>query len=258
MQHERSACEEQHVASLYQDSAVAENYIQQRFAFSWGQLLHQKQVAEVNRIIRTYQPASILEVAPGPARLATELHGVRRGVMLEYSEEMITLAKRRLEMAGQASRWDIRHGNAFELEHLQDQFDLLYTFRFIRHFHAADRERLYRGMRACLNPGGVLMFDVVNRVMREKLEAQNTQKSPDELDVYDVTYSQGEFGREMAAHGFAVLSLRPVIQQFFLQRWVSCTFDHRIRSLSLAMVQVCEVLPSQHPLEWIAVCRKAA
>ena len=80
MQHERGAYEEQHVASLYQDSAVAENYIQQRFTFSWGQLLHQKQVAEVNRIIRTSQPASILEVAPGPARLATELHGVRRGV----------------------------------------------------------------------------------------------------------------------------------------------------------------------------------
>src|SRR4029450_11663710 len=129
------ACAERSVAALYKDNEVAESYIQQRFQWSWSRLLHNTQVTEVNRVIRAYAPDRVLEVAPGPARLTTEIQGVKHGVMIEYSEEMLRLAKRRLALAGCANVWDVRHGNAFELGHLREQFDLSFTFRFIRHFH---------------------------------------------------------------------------------------------------------------------------
>ena len=167
------ACEEQSVAALYQDAEVAGTYVEQRFARSWTRLLHDKQVAQVNQAIETYQPELVMEVAPGPARLTTEIRGVTNGVLVEYSHEMLAEAKQRLEQAGVGSIWDVRHGNAFELKVQNIQCDFLYTFRFIRHFHEEDRTRIYQNIRTCLKPGGLLMFDVVNRTVREKRDARN-------------------------------------------------------------------------------------
>ena len=206
------ACEEQSVAVLYQDTEVAEKYVEQRFSRSWTRLLHDKQVEQVNQAIATHQPELVMEVAPGPARLTTEVRGVTNGVLVEYSHEMLAEAKQRLEQAGVGSIWDVRHGNAFELKEQNVQCDFLYTFRFIRHFHEEDRNRIYQNIRTCLKPGGLLMFDVVNRTVREKRDAQNRDKAKQELEVYDVTYTPEEFRAEMKSHGFDVISFMPVMQ----------------------------------------------
>ena len=102
-----------------------------------------KQVAAVNRVIEEEQTENILEVAPGPARLATELKGVRHGLMIDNSAAMLTVAKHRLEAAGIAHLWKLQKGNAFELEKIGQKFSLVFTFRFIRHFRQDERARLY-------------------------------------------------------------------------------------------------------------------
>jgi ubiquinone/menaquinone biosynthesis C-methylase UbiE len=250
--HGPSAQDEQSVRALYEDLAVAESYIHQRFGHAWGQLLHQKQVAEINKVIQETKPENILEIAPGPARLAAELNGVRRGVMIDNSAPMLALAKRRLQDAGLAHLWDLEQGNAFVLEKLRRRFDLLFTFRFIRHFRRDERARLYRAIDACLRPGGRLMFDVVNKTMRDKIDARQTDKAPGGLDVYDETYSAESFRREMAEHGFKVLRLTPVIQHFFLQSRIG----YRLPTLSNILVGLVDRVPSREPLEWIALCQK--
>src|SRR5262245_27806234 len=121
----------QSVRALYEDLGVAENYIKRRFGHAWGQVLHQKQVADLNKVIEETNPENILEIAPGPARLATELKEVRHGLMLDNSVPMLALAKRRLRDADVAHLWQLEHGNAFELQKLQRQFSFLFTFRFI-------------------------------------------------------------------------------------------------------------------------------
>ena len=250
------ACEERSVASLYQNTEVAETYVNKRFAFSWSQLLHETQAAQINRVIRESQPAMVVEVAPGPARLTTEVRGIRKGVLIEYSQEMLLQAKHRLEAAGLNSLWEVRHGNAFNLEEQQIQCNFLYTFRFLRHFKQEDRGRLYRGIHGCLKYHGLLMFDVVNRTVRQKLDAKRRSKPAGTLDVYDVTYSADEFNQEMDDHGFEVLSLVPVIRHFSFQSWISYTLDHRIGKSAHNLVRFLECLPSSTPLEWIALCRK--
>lgn len=255
MRSETIADEEKSVASLYQDLEVAEGYINQRFSFSWSRTLHNRQVAEVNRIISKYQPASILELAPGPARIATELSEVRSGVMIENSSEMLALARRRLTAAGLDAVWDVRQGNAFHLEQIQHQFDLMYTFRFIRHFKLDDRARLYQGFRGCLNTGGLLVFDVVNERVRKKIDVKEGNEKDDSLNVYDVCYSDKSFKEEMEKFGFEVLCLTPVVNHFFMQSWLSYKFDNHIKSLSYAIVNLLEKIPSKESLEWIAVCR---
>jgi SAM-dependent methyltransferase len=250
------AQDELSVASLYQDAAVAAAYIDTRFSLSWGRLLHQSQVAALNRVIRKYQPATILEIAPGPARIAADLRGVRQGLMIEYSEAMLALAKQRLASAGLASVWQLLHYNAFDLAALQCQCDLLYAFRFIRHFNMEERARLYRGIHACLKPGGLFMLDVVNRHVRDRLDAQRPSSCSDALEVYDVTYSPEEFRCEMETYGFAVISMQPVIRYFDIQSWISYTFNRRAANFATLVVNTIEQFPSKSPLEWIALLYK--
>lgn len=252
-----AAQDEQSVRSLYEDLRVAETYIRQRFGHAWGRVLHQKQAAEINKVIEETKPENILEIAPGPARLATELKGVRRGLMIDNSAPMLALAKRRLQQASLAQLWEVEQGNAFELEKLRRRFNFVFTFRFIRHFRQVDRERLYSAVGACLERAGLLMFDVVNKSVRDRLDACQLHKDPSQLDVYDITYSADSFHREMQANGFKIIRLTPVINHFFLQSWISHRFGQRLTKPSSALVSLLEMIPSQEPLEWIALCQKS-
>jgi SAM-dependent methyltransferase len=253
-----AAQDEQSVRSLYEDLTVAETYIHQRFGHAWGRVMHQKQAAEINKVIEEAKPENILEIAPGPARLATELKGVRHGLMIDNSAPMLALAKRRLQEAGLAQLWEVEQGNAFELEKLRRRFNFVFTFRFIRHFREVDRERLYSAIGACLERGAVLMFDVVNESMRDKLDARQLHKDPTQLAVYDVTYSTDSFQREMETNGFKIIRLTPVINHFFTQSWINHRLGQRLPKPSSALVRLLEMIPSQEPLEWIALCQKSS
>jgi ubiquinone/menaquinone biosynthesis C-methylase UbiE len=234
---------------------VAETYIRQRFGHAWGKLLHQKQVGEVSKVIQATKPENVLEIAPGPARLATDLQGVRRGLMLDNSAAMLALAKRRLKEAGLDRLWEVEQGNAFDLENFRRQFNFLYTFRFLRHFCLDERARLYGSMRACLQQSGLLMFDVVNKALRDQLDAKYPRKTG-ELEVYDETYTPDTFRQEMKEYGFQVLRLTPVLKHFPLQSWTSYRLNRRLRALSSVLVRSIEHIPSRQPLEWIALCKR--
>jgi hypothetical protein len=100
------------------------------------------------------------------------------------------------------------------------------------------------------------MFDVVNRVVRQKLDAQRPLQTSGELDVYDETYTPESFRQEMATYGFEVLRLLPVIAHFPLQSWLSYRLTHRLPKVANLLVRLLEKIPSAQPLEWIALCRK--
>jgi ubiquinone/menaquinone biosynthesis C-methylase UbiE len=248
--------EETIVADLYENSEVAETYITHRFVSAWGKLLHKKQVRAINTLIEETKPKTILEIAPGPARLATELKGVGHGLMIDNSTAMLAVAQRRLQAAGVSHFWQLQKRNAFELDTLGKRFHFVFTFRFIRHFRQDERARLYRSIDTCLEPEGLLMFDVVNKTMRDSLDARQPQKLTGELDVYDETYSAASFHSEMKEYGFNVIHLTPVLHNFFLQSWISHRLGYRLPKASSALVRWLETMPSQEPLEWIALCQK--
>jgi hypothetical protein len=100
------------------------------------------------------------------------------------------------------------------------------------------------------------MLDVVNRTVRQQLDAKQPARSPGELDVYDETYTPETFRQEVQAHGFAVLRLVPVVTHFALQSSMSWRLDHRLPRASDLLVRLLEKVPSPQPLEWIALCRK--
>lgn len=255
----QQAKHENTVKTLYQDENVAEKYIENRFKWSWSRLLHDSQVSLLNQVIKENGIQSALELAPGPARLTTEVKGIQDGLMIEASEEMVAVARRRLKEKNLHNTWNITVGNAFDLSDIKKKFNLVYTFRFIRHFNDSERSRLYTEISSCLEKDGILVFDVVNKHTREQIdgiESENNSGNSEKLSVYDISYNEDEFRKEMKNFGFEVLQLIPTIKHYFLQTWVSHKFDRRIPLLSNTAVQFMENLPTNAPLEWIAVCRK--
>ena len=161
---------------------------------------------------------------------------------------------------------------------IEETFGLVYTFRFIRHFELEERKRLYREILARLEPSGILVFDVVNRPVTERLRAKDISRTNDpiassdnesdddakrndsgeyeSLPVYDVLYTEEEFRAEMDQCGFDVVSMHPVLRHFELQSWISYRGDTRIRPLSSLIVRSLEAMPGGAPLEWVAVVKK--
>jgi SAM-dependent methyltransferase len=246
------------VAAIYEEPSIAEGYLDKRMQFAWQRLLHRKQVGLLNAVIRQSRPEHVLEVAPGPARLSVELEGVRRGIMVENSQEMLNIAGRRLRESSLADIWETRKGDAFALGQAIEPatMQLAFTFRFLRHFHTAERERLYAQLRHCLAPRGLLVFDVVGAELLRRIEARMPQRPAGEIPIYDVSYTLPEFEAEMRRNGFALKKAVPVLRQFSIQSHLSYAHAHRAQGMIDAAVRLLELVPSSAPLEWVAVCEK--
>lgn len=253
------ADEHRSVAAIYESGDIAGSYLDKRMQFSWQRMLHDRQVAILKDAFQRASPQRVLEVAPGPARLSVELPGVRRGTMVENSEEMIAIARNRLQRAGLAAAWEVICGNAFELtKHVPaDSFDFAYTFRFLRHFRTPEREQLYDMLRQSLRPQGLLVFDVVGETVLKEVEAKNPTRSASEIAIYDVAYTPDSFRQEMRKNGFEVVRMDPILRHFGLQSLLSYKLDDVVGPVIPPLMRLLELVPSGAPLEWVAVCRKA-
>jgi SAM-dependent methyltransferase len=253
------ADEPRSVAAVYEDRAIADSYLGKRLQFAWQRLLHRRQLAILKASLRKYRPQNVLEVAPGPARLAAELDGISHGVMVENSAAMRAIARRRLQQTGRDKGWTLLQGNAFELDRIAhaSAFELAYTFRLVRHFHESDRRRLYDQIRGCLAPRGLLIFDVVNAAVRQRIDARQVSPRPGEIAIYDASYDPDTFAGEMRNSGFEVLVLEPVVRHFDVQSILSHRLDDVVPLLARSAVALLELIPSSAPLEWVAICRKS-
>jgi ubiquinone/menaquinone biosynthesis C-methylase UbiE len=239
---------EREIQSAYSAVQTAQEYVARRFESPLMEILHERQVGAVNRAMREARPRRALEVAPGPGRLTRQVQPAGELVCLEFNEGMI--AEGRLACAA-GVEW-VR-GNAFELPFGQE-FDFLYTFRFVRHFKRPDRERLYEQFRRVVRPGGRLMFDAVNAVVSAPLRAAD----PAGYTIYDKLYrDEAELGAELTENGFHVERLEPVQRAFRQQYQTQVLVGPRSTQLCRWMIRGMERLSWGQGLEWIVTCRRA-
>lgn len=234
------------IQAAYRGNATASGYVAGRFSSELMRLMHDKQVRAVNRAIRLHRPAHSLEIAPGPGRITREVVTSGSLTCLEFNDGMIEVGRR--ECSPQVT-WV--QGDAFALP-FGEEFELAYTFRFVRHFRTEDRARLYTQFRKVLRPGGVLLFDVVN----EKVSAPLRKSSPEEYPVYDEIYPNvNAIAKELKEHGFLLTSALPILRCFRLQRSAQILVGPRWGWCCRTLIRGMEWWPGD-PLEWIVECRR--
>ena len=241
------------VRDAYRNERVAADYVDQRFREPLGALLHRRQVAVLRDVIATTQPRRVLEIAPGPARLTTDVAPLlkRKPVVVDASAQMLAQARRRLFAVGQSAR--LLQGDAFQLP-FAARFDLAYTFRLIRHFELADRMRLYRQIAKVLRPGGLFVFDAVNEVVSAPLRRRS---KPGEHVHFDALLRPETLTRELVESGFRVVSLVGVQHRYQWLYRVQTLIAPRSRILATGTMAMVDSLGGGEPLEWVVVCRRA-
>lgn len=241
------------VRDAYRDDGVARGYIDQRFVEPLGALLHARQANALRRLFRERQPARVLEIAPGPARLTVEVAGLEtcRGTVMDASAQMLAEAQRRLApIAG--GRWTFVQGDVFQLP-FEAEFDLVFAFRLLRHFDDADRGRIYAQIARVLRPGGLLVFDAVNEVVSASLR----DKTPAEYQHYDALLRPDVLHRELNAAGFEIASLEGVQRRYPLLHQLQTLVAPRSRPVARAAMELVDRFSGGEPLEWIVTCQHA-
>jgi ubiquinone/menaquinone biosynthesis C-methylase UbiE len=235
------------IAKLYQGREVAEKYVRERFATEIGRLVHGRQIKFVNQMILALRPRRVLEIAPGPGRLTRDVKFQATLICLEYNEGMIDHGR---SVCNEQATW-VR-GDGFQLPFRQ-VFDLAYSFRFVRHFHRKDRERLYSEIKRVLRPGGYFLMDAVNERFSKPLRIAH----PEEYPVYDKLYRPDELRKELNMAGLETMGLLPV-QKYFSWQCRSQTFlGPRSRWANRMVIWALERLPRSEGLEWLVTCRRS-
>jgi ubiquinone/menaquinone biosynthesis C-methylase UbiE len=242
------------IREAYQDERTVRAYIEDRFVQPIGAMLHRRQTAALRRAILRTQPREVLELAPGPARLTTEVAPILDGggIVLDSSLAMLGAARARLESMVPVS-WQYVGGDAFNLP-FRSRFDLVYVFRLIRHFDHVDRARLYAQIASVLRPGGLLLFDAVNEVAAAPVRGR---ARPGTLRHYDALMRPAELRAELAQAGFELISLEGLQHRFGLLSRIQILIAPRSRVLARVVMELVDRLGRGEPLEWVVTCRRA-
>lgn len=241
------------IQAYYRDPAVVGAYIERRTAQPLNGVLHRCQVRFLNRVLGERRPRRVLEVAPGPARLTAELAGVREGIAVDGSPEMLAAARCRLAQAGVP--WLVVRGDAFALPVADASVDLALAIRFVRRFSPDVRPRLYAEIRRTLSPGGAMVIDAQNRAVSLP---HRQRKGLDRYPVFDALYDRQELVGELEAAGFRVVRLAGMIQHFGVQSRLNRLRRIGLDALARGMIGLVEYLPGRAPSTWMVLAEVAS
>lgn len=240
------------IRDAYRDSTIAAEYVSRRFEEPLGAMLHSQQVARMRAVIAERRPQQVLEIAPGPARLTVDLASSfqRPGIIVDASAQMLGEARSRLAKAGHTG-WKLVQGDAFNLP-FGAAFDLVYSFRLIRHFDDKDRLRLYQQIARLLRPGGVLLFDAVNETVARPFRERPGGKG----QHYDALLTPERLEAELSAAGFRLIQLESVQRRYPTLYQIQVLVGPRSRAIARMAMRVLDSVPGGLPLEWVVTCER--
>lgn len=233
--------------AYYQDAHVVGEYLHRRTAQPLNGMLHARQVRFLNQVIAERAPRTVLEVAPGPARVTAELTAVPLGVAADFSPGMLQAARERTRAAGR--HWHFVRADAHALPVKDSRIDLIFSLRFVRHFSRSDRARLYAELRRVLRPGGTLLLDAQNRAVRR---AGHVERQA----IFDELYTPDELRHELQEHGFRLVRLYGVVRHHALQRSLNRLRAIGLSPLARRLIEIAERLPSKSPSTWMVLSER--
>lgn len=241
--------------SAYSHTKVSDSYINERFDSAVGRILHEAQINFVIEAITQLKITNVLEIAPGPARLTVDIGlacSQTSGKIIDINENMLDQAHKRLNVAGLADRWETVVGDAFDLP-FEMAFELIYTFRFIRHFHEDSRAKIYGQIYDHLKPGGYLILDAINHDVSAPLRAKSGLGA---YPIYDELYRFPQLQEELVKNRFKIVKHIAVQHSFPLLNLIQIWIAPRSQKVAYQLMKMVEASRIGLPLEWILLCQK--
>jgi SAM-dependent methyltransferase len=228
----------------YKKQKVVDTYVKDRFSTPLGRYMHVSQVLFLNKFVKGKR---IMDLACGPARLSKDIRGFVEAYALDYSDEMIQIAESIL------LGWKIKKVDAFAFS-LKEEFDLIYSFRFIRHYHLKERVKVYTQIKKHLKKDGIFIFDAVNY---DKSYHVRKRKGFHHYQIYDRLYKKKDLIKELKENGFKDIKLYPCLNHLYTITAISkLTAAISIPGWGYKLIRSLEKIPSNNPLEWMIICRK--
>lgn len=242
----------------YTGKSVVEDYVEKRFTTPLGRVLHKKQVDVINESIFNYNVNKVIEVACGPARITVEILGVEKGVAVDSSKEMLKRANKVMKKSSQEwKKWKfiLMDVNTMSKELESGCYDMVYTFRFLRHFKRKDRKKFLSEIRKVLKKDALLIFDAPNVLVEKKVRKI---VGNEKYTVYDYFWNRDSVKKELESNGFYNIRLIPNIKLF----WIEGGFSKLSSWIGFGgfftrLIEFLENLSSgNNPYEWIVICQK--
>ena len=160
---------------------------------------------------------------------------------------MLKIAKKSLK------GWKVKKQDAFNLS-IKEKFDVVYSFRFIRHLKLRDRMKVYVQIKKIMNDDGYFIMDAVNY---NKSFYVRKRKGFKNYPIYDRLYKKKELVKELEKNGFKIVVLKGCLNHLYTSTAISkLSMLLKCPSVGFRLIKFVESFNSNNPLEWIVVCRK--
>ena len=239
------------IKGFYDDPDVVKNYLEKRTAQPLNSVLHELQATFLKQVIDSCSVMQVLDLAPGPARLSTELNSPPLAVAMDFSPNMLKEARRRIVARGK--RWHLVQGDGYHLPFAAESFDLVYSVRFIRRFDRSRRDKLYAEIKRVLRPDGFFIMDAQNRVVAFP---HRMSRGLDRYPIYDELFLRHELVGELEENGFRVKQVEGMMRRFALQCWLNRLRRYRLASLARVIIRALEHTNDRNPSTWMVLCQK--
>lgn len=188
------------IKAYYSQFEIAENYNDDRFMQYPENCIDLLERTSIGSIIKDRfkgKQIKILDIAPGDGRIVQEdiKYGDCMGV--DSSEAMLNVLRKRFE---NNSNLKTKFADYFKND-IEGKFDVITTFRYIRHFEYFQRKILYKKIKNNLNEHGILIFDVPNIAFEMPVRNQNGW---DKYNIYDIFTTKEDMITELEENGFKV------------------------------------------------------
>jgi len=196
----------QNIKEYYSRQEIAEGYNNERFIhfpMNCYDAFEREAVKLIIEQCHETRNLKLLDIATGDGRILQELISFGECAALDSSKEMLKIV---LSKFGDHDNLKLIKGDYFDCE-LKDGFDVITTFRYIRHFGYIERKKIYEKIKTNLNPNGLFIFDVPNLPVELKLREISGWNN---FNIYDVFWTEDSIKAEMDMNGFVVKHIIPV------------------------------------------------
>lgn len=143
----------------YNREDISKSYEKLRFSNLAGQIEHFIEINLINSIIKKEKPDTLLEIATGPGRLTKNIKLWNKGIGIDYSTNMLRLAKKNVNN----KNWKFIRADVTKMPFKNNFFDMIISFKLLMHFNYNERKKAYKEVKRVLKRNSLFVFDIGNK-----------------------------------------------------------------------------------------------